>query len=898
MASMVHEELSRAEELSESGKYEDALGVVGALAAREDLTEDDQLARALLESRLRLRLGEPSEGLALAEKALQTARGRMNPLIVADLLIVRAESSWRTGKLDEALAALEEGEGLLAEARSQPAQEPRAEIERRKAGLLRQRGIVHWYRGELDRALECHQQGLAIHGELGNKRGIGDAFNNMGLVWQSKGNLEPALEHYQKGLVIFEELDDRRRIATSLSNMGNVYSIKGDLPSALECHEQSLAIREELGLNHDVLHSLINLGVLYQLKGDLERALQYYRRGLAISEEVGTRRGIALALGNLGEVHRLKGDLTRALEYYQRSLSIYDELGARQDVARMLGNIGETHRQKGSPTRALEYYQRSLALNEEIGDKISTAGVLRQLIAVALDGNDRALAQEQLQKLQRLNERADNRVIDQNYRVARALWLKTTARARHKVEAQQILEELVEEDIADHSLTVIAMIHLCDLLLSELRMTGEEEVLGEVKNLTHRLHDIAIQQSSHSLLAETYLLQSKLALMELDVGQARELLVQAHTIADEKGLERLARAVASERESLQSQLHRWEAIVEQNPPKRDIVDLTGIDDLLERMVQKTVATLVDDRGVLLGREVSRRRYSLVHVDLLKDASKAEKSRFRVGIAQIGLSHGGEILQELYTEQSPGLFRLREDMVEPVRSKLKEMVERASAEDVNILVFPELTIDLGSDRLREDVVNLAKAHNMYLIPGSYHDEKARRNVSTVVSPDGILWEQTKHIPAVIRSGGKTLTEGIASEHRPREIAVGNTEFGRIAIVICRDFLDMDLRVELKNCEPPVDLLINPAFTPVTADFRAAHFDARRSVFAYCFFANVAEFGDSLIYTPEKERTERNIPAKEESLIYKDVDLFRLRSERKKWEIEQTKRRAFIQSTRHG
>jgi hypothetical protein len=104
------------------------------------------------------------------------------------------------------------------------------------------------------------------------------------------------------------------------------------------------------------------------------------------------------------------------------------------------------------------------------------------------------------------------------------------------------------------------------------------------------------------------------------------------------------------------------------------------------------------------------------------------------------------------------------------------------------------------------------------------------------------------------------------------------------------------VELKNADPPVDILLNPAFTPVTADFRAAHFDARRSIYAYCFFANVAEFGESFIYSPEKERVERNIPAREESLIYKDVDLFQLRSERKKWEIEQKKLKSFIQSTR--
>ncbi len=108
--------------------------------------------------------------------------------------------------------------------------------------------------------------------------------------------------------------------------------------------------------------------------------------------------------------------------------------------------------------------------------------------------------------------------------------------------------------------------------------------------------------------------------------------------------------------------------------------------------------------------------------------------------------------------------------------------------------------------------------------------------------------------------------------------------------------MDLRVALKNAEPPVDIIINPAFTPVTADFKAAHFDARRSIYAYCFFANVAEFGDSFIYTPEKERVERKIPAGEEGLIYKEVDLFKLRSERKKWETEQAKSKPFIQSTR--
>lgn len=294
--------------------------------------------------------------------------------------------------------------------------------------------------------------------------------------------------------------------------------------------------------------------------------------------------------------------------------------------------------------------------------------------------------------------------------------------------------------------------------------------------------------------------------------------------------------------------------------------------------------------------VEKKKYKIIYRDLLKEYPRIQRREFRVGIAQIGLSKTGDIFNEFYEEKISGLLGLREDKVEIVRSKVKKMIEIAQAKRINILVFPEMIIDLNYGRLLEDISDFANVYEMYIIPGSYHDQDTKQNISIVFGPDGILWEQEKHIPAIIHYKGKRFKEGIDITTGPRITVVCNSEFGRIAIVICRDFLDMDLRVELKNFEPPIDLLFNPAFTPVTADFKAAHFDARRSIYAYCFFVNVAEFGDSLIYTPEKERVERVIQPKEENLIYKDVDLFKLRSERKKWEKEKKKEKQFIQSTR--
>ncbi|MFX1317261.1 MAG: carbon-nitrogen hydrolase family protein, partial [Promethearchaeota archaeon] len=300
-------------------------------------------------------------------------------------------------------------------------------------------------------------------------------------------------------------------------------------------------------------------------------------------------------------------------------------------------------------------------------------------------------------------------------------------------------------------------------------------------------------------------------------------------------------------------------------------------------------------GISEKRE-SMRKYNLIYKDLLKQYHKIQQNKCRIGIAQIGLSKSGNFLKEFFKIKEYGLLGIKEDLIDSLRSTYNKMIEKANSNGINILIFPEMMIDLNYDEILKDFVNYARNYNMYIIPGSYHDEKSKKNISVVISPEGILWEQEKHIPATIHIDGKKVNEAIKTSSYPRITPICNTEFGRIAIAICRDFLDMDLRVELKNFEPPVDIVINPAFTPVTADFKAAHFDARRSIYAYCFFVNVAEFGESLIYTPEKDRTERIIPAKEESLIYKDVDIFNLRSERKRWEKKQKKEKQFIQSTR--
>ncbi|MHA2156974.1 MAG: tetratricopeptide repeat protein [Candidatus Hodarchaeales archaeon] len=899
MKNSVQENLKQVEQLLKQGEYKNALEVIEELSSKDKITGDDKIASLLLECRIRTKLGEFKKAQVIVEELISLDRKMINSLQVIDAYILNAEISWRLGNLEEGLNSLLKGEKLI-----QVGGKEKTVISKKKE-ILRHRGIIYWYMGKLDDAVLLLEEALGISREEKDKKGIADSLNNLGLIYQSKGEFSSALEYYQQSLHIYEDFRDKESIAKLVNNIGITYSSIGDQEKALTYFLRTYEIKQELGIESEIAMTLINLGAIYRLKGELPNALEHYQKGQKIYEKIKDKKGIALALNNLGDVYQLKGDINLALEYYQESLTLYEELGIKQDIAMSLINIGELYRKKRNPEWALKYYERSLTMYEELKNDTSAAKVLYELVLLGFDSNELELAEEHLENLKQIFERTKNKTVKHRYLIANALLLKSRKRTRHKMKAEELLLEVVEDESANHILTVTAMIHLCDLLLFELKMTGEDEILNEVKDLIEKLHNIAKKQVSHSLLIETYVLQSKLALLEMDVQTAKKLLELALVTAERKGLRNLAIKIYSEKTLLETQIEKWEYLVKQKAPLNERLELTRLEEMITGIGKERPEITEEEinqysiraKGITIPFEIlPKRKYRLRYVNLLKETSIVEKPKFRVAIAQIGKSTSGDLLHEFYTEQREGLFLLKKELIPTVRKKVKELTIEAHTKEASIIIFPELAIDLNYQELVDEITTLANNYNMYIIPGSYHDQETQRNISLIIGPTGILWQQEKHIPAIIHYQGRRFKEGIDLETGQRETIVGITEYGTMAIAICRDFLDMDLRVELKNADPPVDLIFNPAFTPVTEDFKAVHFDARRSIFAYCFFANIAEIGNSFIFTPERERQERNIPPKEESIIYKDVDLFRLRSERKRWEKEHAKQRPFIQSTR--
>ncbi|MFW9901889.1 MAG: hypothetical protein ACFFDY_11515, partial [Candidatus Thorarchaeota archaeon] len=156
---------------------------------------------------------------------------------------------------------------------------------------------------------------------------------------------------------------------------------------------------------------------------------------------------------------------------------------------------------------------------------------------------------------------------------------------------------------------------------------------------------------------------------------------------------------------------------------------------------------------------SAKKYQLINKDILLEHPELQKNQFKVGIAQIGISKSGDIMTELFEVKKNGLLGIKSENINDIKLKVKDLIKQAEDIGINLLIFPEMTIDLNYKDVLDEILELSKTFGIYIVPGSYHDEKTEKNISIMISPNGIIWSQEKHIPAIIHFGKEKFKEAI-------------------------------------------------------------------------------------------------------------------------------------------
>jgi tetratricopeptide (TPR) repeat protein len=451
-----------------------------------------------------------------------------------------------------------------------------------KCDLLIQQGC---YEKAVSLAEQTYKESLELEKKLLSVGAL--IYSAQALIW---------LNIYDKGFDIITQAEKLLKIITPRLSIeykqreADIFFLKSkldffDLDQRLHFIEQSLELREQIGNKHEIAESMRGYAMLHAIyKGEFDYALDYLKRAETFAEESKNKYYKAMILRSFMLTHGIRGDFDQAIMYGLQGLAIFEEINNRPRISLMLNTIGSNYKMKGELDRALECLQRSISMCEELGLPSDLALALCTLIEITVDMGNLELAQQYFKRLKKIKDQEGNIWINYIYRWSKVEILKASPRAKNRVRAEEILKNLIKENYRT-DFTMLGILSLCDFLLIELRMTNDAEVLVELKTFITRLIEYAENSNSYWLLTETCLLQAKISLINLNIGEARRLFIQAQQVAERHGFNGLYKKIATEHEKLASQLSLWEQLKELNATISERMELARISEQMDLMLR-------------------------------------------------------------------------------------------------------------------------------------------------------------------------------------------------------------------------------------------------------------------------------------------------------------------------
>ena len=562
MTKILPKELAHARELNDQAKFGEALDIIENFEKRESLSPEDQLSALLIKGNIFFYTQQIEKCLKIYDQAYQMSQdlGLVSESIEA--LVGKAYNVF-IGNLDKASTYILDAERRLGSIAGDPS--PR---------LLRQRDILFiksWIqlsKGNFIGATELAQESLKLLKEekIGNKLDLADTYLLLGWLNTYQGHQTKALNYAMKNLKRHKEINLGVGIASNYALIAKIYYFEGDYDQALKYCKECLTIKQISKLN--------KLNVL----------------------------------GTLAQVYLVKSDLTRAIKYGQQAVALAEESNFTNQLILLSSELGQSYRIIGKNNLAIESFERILVLSEKWGLIFYTAISLANLTTSYIDENSREIANRYFSRLSELNNQTKDKAdIDLSflYLLTKAYMMKTSTRMRDRMEAQALYKELIDSSnlLMNYPDILVACIgNLCDLLLEELSTNNDPEILDEITPLITKSLDMAEKTHNYRWLAETKLLQAKLAVIQMNIKEAKELMTHARRIADLHGLTLLAGRISSEHDKLLEQINIWDTTKKEEIPMAERIKIAATDGVLERIQGKRAVEppeLVNEEPILL-----------------------------------------------------------------------------------------------------------------------------------------------------------------------------------------------------------------------------------------------------------------------------------------------------------
>ena len=280
--------------------------------------------------------------------------------------------------------------------------------------------------------------------------------------------------------------------------------------------------------------------------------------------------------GNLSLSFKAANELLKIAPLYESNVGISDGTLS----------LGHYYWFSGELEMGLAHLDRAIRLHEEnlndLRDFMSFANKLWMATRFSIDIEDLERAKKYFKRLEEIKElKPANFIIYDSYLMAKAWVLNSSMQSRDRVMAEDLFREIIENDRSSFVYKLNALSRLCELLLSELRVSNDTTIINKIKPLLEKLIKMAQHSGLYYFLVEAYIIHGKMALIVFDMESSRRYFTQAQNLAEKYGYIGLADEIAGLHESMMEKKETWEQMEQTNAPISERMDLARLDDHLK-----------------------------------------------------------------------------------------------------------------------------------------------------------------------------------------------------------------------------------------------------------------------------------------------------------------------------
>jgi len=175
---------------------------------------------------------------------------------------------------------------------------------------------------------------------LRDRRGEGEALNNLGEVYKELGKPVEAQQYLERALVVHKAIGNRKMEGVTLSNLSGLYLMVGQPKEARQYAQQALSLHQEVEDRVGEAITRNNLGMAFDGLGQTEEALKQYKTAISIQRDEEQQLEEGTTLCNLGALYfkhaSSKNDLYRiALACFLLAKTLFEQVQSpNSNVAR------------------------------------------------------------------------------------------------------------------------------------------------------------------------------------------------------------------------------------------------------------------------------------------------------------------------------------------------------------------------------------------------------------------------------------------------------------------------------------------------------------------------------------------------------------------------------------